>query len=121
MITQPFVENSIEHGQLNIIDNGNISIDFSEKNNMLYIEIIDNGVGRAESGKKNNSMKEHKSMALDITNRRVEIINKKYKSKFNLKELSFRVNSSWIINLILLVTDLPRCIKSFKKFFSKKV
>ena len=84
MITQPFVENSIEHGQLNIIENGNISIDFSEKNNMLYIEIIDNGVGRAESGKKKNSMKEHKSMALDITNRRVEIINKKYKSKASI-------------------------------------
>ena len=84
MITQPFVENSIEHGQLNIIENGNISIDFSEKDNMLYIEIIDNGVGRAESGKKNNSMNEHKSMALDITNRRVEIINKKYKSKANI-------------------------------------
>ena len=84
MITQPFVENSIEHGQLNIIENGNISIDFSEKDNMLFIEIIDNGVGRAESGKKKNSMKEHKSMALDITNRRVEIINKKYKSKANI-------------------------------------
>ena len=84
MITQPFVENSIEHGQLNIIENGNISINFSEKDNMLYIEIIDNGVGRAESGKKKNSIKEHKSMALDITNRRVEIINKKYKSKANI-------------------------------------
>ena len=84
MITQPFVENSIEHGQLNIIENGNISINFSEKDNMLFIEIIDNGVGRAESGKKKNSMNEHKSMALDITNRRVEIINKKYKSKANI-------------------------------------
>ena len=84
MITQPFVENSIEHGQLNIIKNGNISVDFSEKDGMLYIEIIDNGVGRTESGKKKNSMNEHKSMALDITNRRVEIINKKYKSKANI-------------------------------------
>ena len=84
MITQPFVENSIEHGQLNIIENGNISVDFSEKDKMLYIEIIDNGVGRAESGKKKNSITEHKSMALDITNRRVEIINKKYKSKANI-------------------------------------
>jgi LytS/YehU family sensor histidine kinase len=84
MITQPFVENSIEHGQLNIIENGNISINFSEKDGMLYIEIIDNGVGRTESGKKNNSMNKHKSMALDITNRRVEIINKKYKSKANI-------------------------------------
>jgi hypothetical protein len=81
MITQPFVENSIEHGQLNIIENGNISIDFSEKDNMLFIEIIDNGVGRAESGKKKNSMNEHKSMALDITNRRVEIINKNINQK----------------------------------------
>ena len=85
MITQPFVENSIEHGHLNIIENGKISIDFMEKDGMLYAEIIDNGVGIEEASKKKSSIKNHKSMALDITNSRVEIINKKYKTNASIK------------------------------------
>tara|TARA_B110000495_G_scaffold101614_1_gene87780 strand:+ start:8758 stop:10896 length:2139 start_codon:yes stop_codon:yes gene_type:complete len=85
MITQPFVENSIEHGQLNIIEDGNISIDFKEVDNMLFVEIRDNGVGREQSRKTKKSMKDHKSMAIDITNRRVDIINKKHKSKASIE------------------------------------
>ena len=80
MITQPFVENSIEHGQLNIVENGHIHIEFKEQNEMLYVKIEDNGVGRKESEKR-NSKKDHKSMALDITKERVKILNKKYRSK----------------------------------------
>ena len=80
MITQPFVENSIEHGQLNIVENGHIHIEFKEQNEMLYVKIEDNGVGRKESEKR-NSKKDHKSMALNITKERVKILNKKYRSK----------------------------------------
>ena len=80
MITQPFVENSIEHGQLNSVENGHIHIEFKEQNEMLYVKIEDNGVGRKESEKR-NSKKDHKSMALNITKERVKILNKKYRSK----------------------------------------
>ena len=81
MITQPFVENAIEHGQLNTIENGQITINIVEKEEMLYVEVSDNGVGITESTKKKNPLSEHKSMAMDITNQRVSILNKKYKSK----------------------------------------
>jgi hypothetical protein len=81
MITQPFVENAIEHGQLNTIENGQITINIVEKEEMLYVEVSDNGVGITESTKKKNPLREHKSMAMDITNQRVSILNKKYKSK----------------------------------------
>ena len=80
MITQPFVENSIEHGQLNIVENGNIHIEFKQVDNMLFVKIEDNGIGRKESEKK-KMKKNHKSMALNITRERVNILNKKYKSK----------------------------------------
>ncbi len=80
MITQPFVENSIEHGQLNIVENGHIHIEFKEENEMLFVKIEDNGVGRKESARK-NLKKDHKSMALNITKERVKILNKKYRSK----------------------------------------
>ena len=83
MITQPFIENSIEHGQLHTIENGIIEIRMKENSGMLEIEIIDNGVGRTRAGKIKKN-KTHKSMAMDITRERIEIMNKKYKGKGSL-------------------------------------
>ncbi len=83
MITQPFIENSIEHGQLHTIEHGIIEIQMKEHLGMLYIEINDNGVGRTKSGKIKKN-KTHRSMAIDITRERIEILNKKYKGKGSL-------------------------------------
>ncbi|MBP6089675.1 MAG: histidine kinase [Crocinitomicaceae bacterium] len=79
MITQPFIENAIEHGQLHTIEGGKIEIVFSKNKSMLHIVIIDNGIGRsgAEKFKKN---KQHKSMAMKITRDRIDNLNKKYKT-----------------------------------------
>jgi LytS/YehU family sensor histidine kinase len=79
MITQPFVENSIEHGQLHTIPNGKITIHFSKKNEMLLIRVDDNGIGRDKSEKPKN-VQGHKSMAMDITRNRIEMINEKHNS-----------------------------------------
>jgi LytS/YehU family sensor histidine kinase len=83
MITQPFIENSIEHGQLHTIERGIIEIHMKEHAGMLTIEITDNGVGRTKAGKIKKN-KTHKSMAIDITRQRIEIMNKKYKGKGSL-------------------------------------
>jgi len=77
MITQPFVENSIEHGQLHSVPNGKITITFSKKKDMLQVSIEDNGIGRTKSEELKIST-EHKSMALQITRNRISIINEKY-------------------------------------------
>jgi tetratricopeptide (TPR) repeat protein len=83
MITQPFIENSIEHGQLHTIEHGMIEITMKERFGMLEVVITDNGVGRTKAGKIKKN-KSHKSMALDITRERIEIMNKKYKGKGSL-------------------------------------
>jgi tetratricopeptide (TPR) repeat protein len=84
MITQPFVENSIEHGQLHTVDEGLIEIVMHERDGMLEIEVTDNGVGREKSAKiKRNT--NHKSMAMDITRERIRILNKKYKGTGSLE------------------------------------
>jgi tetratricopeptide (TPR) repeat protein len=83
MITQPFIENSVEHGQLHAIQNGMIKIAFQKVDNMLQIHIEDNGVGRKNAS--NNKSKEHKSMAINITKERIENLNKKYKTDGFLK------------------------------------
>ncbi len=79
MITQPFIENAIEHGQLHTIEGGFIRISFTKTNDMLCISIEDNGIGRknASANKKGSA---HKSMAMDITSERIKNLNKKNKT-----------------------------------------
>jgi LytS/YehU family sensor histidine kinase len=79
MITQPFIENAIEHGQLHTIEGGRIEVSFKKIGNMMEISIIDNGIGRKGS-KSTKKSKAHKSMAMAITRERIENLNKKYKT-----------------------------------------
>ena len=83
MITQPFVENAIEHGQLHTVENGKISVSASRNNDMLQIVVKDNGIGRKSSAK-TKKIKTHKSMAINMTRERIEILNRKYRSNGNL-------------------------------------
>ena len=83
MITQPFIENAIEHGQLHTIEGGRIEVSFKKVGNMMEISIIDNGIGRKGAGM-NKKSKAHKSMAMNITKERIENLNKKYKTEGQL-------------------------------------
>jgi tetratricopeptide (TPR) repeat protein len=80
MITQPFIENAIEHGQLHTIEGGFINISFKKVNDLLQIMIEDNGIGRKGS-EMNKKSKAHKSMAMNITRERIDNLNKKYRTE----------------------------------------
>lgn len=84
MITQPFIENAIEHGQLHTIEGGFIRVKFSKESNMLNIIIEDNGVGRKGS-EQNKKSKEHKSMAMKITQDRIDNLSYKYRIQGSLE------------------------------------
>lgn len=88
MITQPFIENAIEHGQLHTVDGGFIRITFTKKRKMFHIKIEDNGIGR-KSAELNKKSKLHKSMAMKITKERIDNFNKKYKTDGFLKVEDF--------------------------------
>jgi tetratricopeptide (TPR) repeat protein len=77
MITQPFIENAIEHGQLHTIEDGHIDIRFKRTGKLLEVTIEDNGIGRA-GAEQNKKSKAHKSMAMDITRERIQNLNNKY-------------------------------------------
>ena len=100
MITQPFIENSIEHGQLHTIDGGFIRIVFSISNNMLHIEISDNGIGRKKASQ-NKKSKEHHSMAMNITEERISILNKKYltNGKIEISDFDQNKETGTVINI----------------------
>ncbi|SDW49947.1 tetratricopeptide repeat-containing sensor histidine kinase [Aequorivita viscosa] len=75
LLIQPFIENAIIHGVVPKSQNGNISIAFSVTNVSLICTIVDDGVGINQSIKnKENSVLAHKSMALGIIKKRLEMI-----------------------------------------------
>lgn len=74
MILQPFVENAIWHGISGLPEGGKITLRFRPypEKGILKIEVEDNGRGRAVTTKRT---RQHRSMAMDITRRRLEILN----------------------------------------------
>ncbi len=78
MLLQPFIENSIIHGILpNENFEGKITVDLSAKNDLLTIQIDDNGIGINNSIlKKSINNGDHKSQGMEITNKRIDLIKK---------------------------------------------
>lgn len=91
MLTQPFIENAIEHGFKNIKHKGQVELYFKSRPDYLIVQIVDNGIGRLKSLElKTQQEKSHKSMATHITKERIRVINKTLKEKisFDIIDLS---------------------------------
>lgn len=102
MITQPFIENAIEHGQLHTVKNGFIHVTIQRENEMLHITIEDNGIGRKAS-EKNKKSKEHKSMAMKITQDRINNLNYKYKieGRMEFDDYNKEAETGTLVNIYL--------------------
>ncbi|TVR70888.1 MAG: hypothetical protein EA408_10460 [Marinilabiliales bacterium] len=77
MMIQPFVENAVLHGMLHLKKNGFITVVFSATaDNLIKCTVEDNGVGRKKSSEINTGNKDkHRSIGLDITSRRLHLMN----------------------------------------------
>jgi tetratricopeptide (TPR) repeat protein len=85
MLTQPFIENAIEHGFKLGDTLGHIVIRFSLHNNFLNIEVEDDGIGRQKAGElRQKGPKDYKSMATHITRQRISSLNKGRKRKITM-------------------------------------
>lgn len=84
MIVQPYIENAIMHGLLNL-DNGKegiLSIQFESLESAIQCTITDNGVGRQKAALiKLAKGKTHASKGIAITENRINLIAKLYKGK----------------------------------------
>ena len=75
LLLQPFVENAIWHGVNPKEGDGKIGIEFYQREETLYCEIKDNGIGRKKASELKSQLSEHhKSMGLQITKERLAIM-----------------------------------------------
>lgn len=92
MLTQPFIENSIEHGFIHMSEEGLLTVSFKASGpKHILIEIEDNGIG-IELGKTQlmTNGEKYKSLATKITRERIEGIRKSMglKVELNIIDLS---------------------------------
>lgn len=74
MLVQPFVENAIWHGIMNMnkTEQGQLTVNFLLEKNYLKIRIEDNGVGREAAGKRKPD-NEYKSVGMMFTQKRLDL------------------------------------------------
>ncbi len=109
LLLQPFIENAIIHGVIPKKDNnGLISIDFNIKDNHIICTIIDNGIGIFRSKKlKEKLVNLHKSMALDITRKRLDMMESVHSKKSNIEILELSSENSKQESGTKIVLQLP--------------
>jgi ligand-binding sensor domain-containing protein/two-component sensor histidine kinase len=82
MLMQPYIENAIWHGLMHKNDGTarKVELLIEERNNYLFCVIQDNGVGRAKAQalRSHKQAGKRKSMGMQITQDRIDIINKLY-------------------------------------------
>ena len=79
MMIQPFVENAIKHGFRNINYVGKLQLLFVDKMECVEVVIQDNGVGIEN---KNEINQQHRSMAMEIFEKRRKLIQHKFNKDF---------------------------------------
>jgi ligand-binding sensor domain-containing protein len=77
MLIQPYVENAIWHGLMNLQDktNAELSITIKQLGKELKVIIKDNGIGR-ERAKEIQKDSTHRSVGMELTRKRTEVLNR---------------------------------------------
>jgi len=85
LMIQPFVENAIWHGLLPKQGKKKLQIKFKIQNNNILCSVEDNGIGRAGAALRQQKQKKvHRSHAIGLVNKRLELINKNAGAKATL-------------------------------------
>src|SRR6185436_20006332 len=85
MLTQPYVENAIIHGIVHKVGKGHIIVNFVKEGESIVASISDDGIGRDEAfrRKKKTSGAIHKSMGMQVTKDRLELLNEIHGHNFD--------------------------------------
>jgi len=86
MLAQPFIENALEHGISTKTTRGEINVRFKLEDDLIILEVEDNGIGRQKSAKLQLTGKNpHSSLSTTITEERLAILNKRNRQKIKLE------------------------------------
>lgn len=86
MLLQPYVENAIWHGLLHKEDCGHLEVRLCRQEGNLLCVIDDNGIGREMAQALRSKMAtRRKSMGMRITEDRIDIINRLYKTRSSVR------------------------------------
>jgi tetratricopeptide (TPR) repeat protein len=88
MLTQPFIENALEHAFTNKSENNQLFVRYHQENGYLNVEVEDNGIGRKEALKQKNP--KHKSFALSVTKSRLEKLNRRKSQKIHFELIDLK-------------------------------
>lgn len=105
LLLQPFVENAIRHGIRNKTSNdGVLLIEFKMQDDNLVCTIEDNGIGRKKAQEiKSTTHIEYQSKGLDITQKRITLLNTKPDNKFDIQIIDL-MNDNVAIGTRVVVT-----------------
>ncbi len=86
MLLQPFIENAVLHGLSPKNSEGRLTISFYLESGLIVCVIEDDGVGRKQASMvpSQQEVTNKKSLALEITQERIEILNKTKKARIQL-------------------------------------
>jgi len=81
LVIQPYAENAIWHGLMQKEDKGNLIIALYQVDDLLCCRITDDGIGRKKAKEiKSKSAVTHKSMGMQITASRIEMLHHKHQA-----------------------------------------
>ncbi|RKE90053.1 tetratricopeptide repeat-containing sensor histidine kinase [Epilithonimonas arachidiradicis] len=107
LLLQPYVENAIIHGVVPLEDKGFINIIFRQIEDQLICIITDNGVGIEQSKKKKETfVNAHKSMAMEISKKRLETLEQLENKKIELSITELRDNEKILGTQVLIKLPL---------------
>ncbi|NNE26547.1 MAG: histidine kinase [Saprospiraceae bacterium] len=101
MLIQPFVENAILHGIKHKKGHGKIEVEFVERNKILQVTILDDGIGRKAAGQFRKEG--HTSHAISIINDRIAALSRSQKSKFIEMEDIVSVNGEALGTKVIIL------------------
>jgi len=81
LIMQPMVENAIWHGLKTLGRRGKITLRFKETNGLVEATVEDNGMGLGSTFVDTSSSEKKRSMGMQITRERIELLNRKARAK----------------------------------------
>ncbi len=100
LLTQPFIENAIDHGKIYLAKNGLLKINIFKHKGDLVIQIVDNGVGIDNKNANDQPLViKKKSLSIAITNERLRLLSKLMKNKFHLEIKPNETGQGTTVNL----------------------